>query len=67
MLAATAVNECTLCARFHSEMAYQSGVDRSEVISLLNMDLSGRTSSQEEVTALLYAQDYAETCGNPTQ
>jgi len=67
MLAATAVNECTLCARFHSEMAYKRGVDRSEVISLLNMDLSGRTSSSKEMTALIYAQHYAETSGNPSQ
>lgn len=67
MLAATAVNECTLCARLHSEMAYKSGVDRSEVISLLNMDISGKTSSEEEMTALIYAQHYAETSGKPSQ
>lgn len=65
MLATTAVNQCLLCARFHSEMAYQSGVDRSEVLSLLNMDLEGRVSSDYEFTALLYAQHYAETRRKP--
>jgi AhpD family alkylhydroperoxidase len=65
MLATTAVNQCVLCARFHSEMAYQSGIDRSEVVSLLNMDLEGRASSDYEVSALLYAQHYAETQRKP--
>lgn len=65
MLTTTAVNQCVLCARFHSEMAYQSGIDRSEVVSLLNMDLEGRASSDYEVSALLYAQHYAETQRKP--
>jgi AhpD family alkylhydroperoxidase len=65
MLATTAVNQCVLCARFHSEMAYQSGVDRKEVASLLNMDLNGKSSSDYELTALMYAQHYAETERNP--
>jgi len=66
MLATTAVNECLLCARFHSEMAFQSGVDRREVAALLNMDLSGKTTEDDELNALLFAQHFAETNRNPS-
>ncbi len=66
MLATTAVNQCVLCARVHSEMAFDNGVPREEVLTLLNQDLGeGRFAREEEQTALLYAQHYAETERKP--
>ncbi|MCP4130731.1 MAG: carboxymuconolactone decarboxylase family protein [bacterium] len=68
MLATTSVNECVLCARFHSEMALSSGIGQEEVTALLNMDLGeSKKADDEEVAALLYAQHYAETGRNPKE
>ncbi len=65
-LVTTAVNQCVLCARVHAEWALRAGVDRDEIRALLDNDLDGRASADDvEVTALLYAQHYAESNRNP--
>jgi AhpD family alkylhydroperoxidase len=65
-LATTAVNECIICARFHSEMAMKNNVGSGEIIALLNMDL-GETKKccEYEIPGLLFAQNYAETDQKP--
>lgn len=64
MLATTAVNECRYCARFHASLARQAGVDQSTVDALLERD--GLTAVDDhERPALVFAQRYAETDGQP--
>ncbi len=68
LLATTSVNQCILCARFASEMAFAEGVDKGEVLSILNMELTEKNSCNEyEMMGLLYAQHYAETNGKPSR
>ncbi|MCU0847542.1 MAG: hypothetical protein MUD12_06610 [Spirochaetes bacterium] len=65
LLTTTSVNKCIICARFASEMAFSEGVAKEEVLSLLNMDLNGTAScNEDEIAALLFARDYAETNGS---
>lgn len=66
LLSTTSINHCVLCARFASEMAFKDGVTKEEVLSILNTDLSeSNKCSEDEIIALLYAQNYAETNGYP--
>jgi AhpD family alkylhydroperoxidase len=60
-LVTTAVNQCVICARLHVELGQLAGIDQGEIRALLNNDLGGRDPEDREVTALLYAQHYAET------
>lgn len=68
LLSTTSVNKCVLCARFASEMAFKEGVSQNEVLSILNMDLKeSNKCKDDEMIALLYAQNYAENNGNPAR
>lgn len=64
MLATTAVNGCTHCARFHTILARNSGVGDEEINDLLSQDID-REVDENEVVALGFAQHYAETERNP--
>jgi AhpD family alkylhydroperoxidase len=65
-LVTSAVNQCVLCTRLHSELAQHVGIDSNEICALLNNDLHGGALADEtELTALLYAQHYAESNCNP--
>jgi len=66
MTVITAVNGCVYCAWFHAKQAVASGVSEEEVRSLLNLQFHA-DASHEEVTALLYAQHYAETDRHPDE
>ncbi|MBN1496697.1 MAG: carboxymuconolactone decarboxylase family protein [Spirochaetes bacterium] len=64
MLVVTSVNGCRYCAWFHAKQALSSGMNTEEIRSML--DLQFHTSAADnEVPALLYAQNYAETGRNP--
>lgn len=64
MLATTAVNECRYCARFHASLARQAGVDQSTVDAILERDGLSAVDDHER-PALVFAQRYAETDGQP--
>jgi AhpD family alkylhydroperoxidase len=64
MLAVTAVNECVHCSRAHTKVALVQGVEQSEIDQLLAQDI-GRNVDEYEVTALAFAQHYAESDRNP--
>lgn len=61
MLVVSSVNGCRYCWYGHSRAALAEGVSETELQSLLALDLG--TFPASEVTALTYAQHYAETNG----
>jgi len=62
MLAVTQVNGCRWCSYMHTGMALRAGVPPGEVRSLLGACVDGCPDG--EVTALLYAQHWADTQGH---
>lgn len=63
MLAVTEVNNCRFCARAHTKMALEAGVEAEEIRKLLEGQME--TIPEAERPAVLYAQHWAETCGQP--
>lgn len=63
MLAVTAVEGCRYCSYFHAKQALKSGVSPKETSLLLSGDIGN--CPEEEATALLYAQHWAESDGQP--
>jgi AhpD family alkylhydroperoxidase len=64
MLVITAVNDCRYCSWFHAKQAHASGLTTSEIKEILDLQFNAG-SSERELTALLYAQNYAETDRKP--
>lgn len=62
-LAVTQVNGCKYCSYAHAKNALEAGVTAEDVESLLDGDLEH--APREQIEALLFAQHYAETEGNP--
>lgn len=65
MTVVTAVNGCRYCAWFHARQAVASGITSEEVQQMLKLQFQA-DASEEELTALLYAQHYAESRRNPS-
>jgi AhpD family alkylhydroperoxidase len=63
MLAVTRVNGCRYCAFGHARAALQSGVSQEEVNQLTSGEWE--TLPLEQVPALLFAQHYADSGGQP--
>jgi AhpD family alkylhydroperoxidase len=63
MLAVTQINRCAMCSYAHTKIALDAGMTREEISALLSGDLSG--AQPEEMTAILFAQHYAERRGKP--
>jgi AhpD family alkylhydroperoxidase len=63
ILAVTAVNRCRFCTFAHSRAALREGVSRDEVNGLLAGTFDGVPDTER--TAVLYAQHWAETGGQP--
>jgi AhpD family alkylhydroperoxidase len=63
MLAVTGVNGCRMCSYYHSRAAVESGLASDEVKAMLARD-TGR-APEKELPALLYAQHFAESDGQP--
>ncbi|HPO12735.1 MAG TPA: carboxymuconolactone decarboxylase family protein [Candidatus Hydrogenedentes bacterium] len=63
MLAVTEVNNCRFCARAHTRMALEAGVEAEEIRKLLEGQME--SIPEAERPAVLYAQHWAETCGQP--
>jgi AhpD family alkylhydroperoxidase len=66
MSVTTAVNGCTYCTWYHAKLAVESGISDDEVKNMLNLQFQA-DASDFELTALLYAQHYAETNRNPDE
>ncbi|MDV7186213.1 carboxymuconolactone decarboxylase family protein [Lutibacter sp. TH_r2] len=63
MLAVTEVNGCRYCNYVHTKNAIDAGTSEDEIKMLLNGEL-GELDNDESV-ALMFAQHYADTEGNP--
>lgn len=63
MLAVTAVNGCRYCSYYHSRLALEGGLSQDEINALL----AGvcEDCPAEELPAVLYAQHWADTGGQP--
>lgn len=60
----TAVNGCTYCSWFHAKQAIETGISKEEIKNMMNLQFEA-DASDFELTALLYAQDFAETNRKP--
>ncbi len=63
MLAVTAVQGCRYCSYFHAKQALRSGIPNTEISRLLAGDIAN--CPEEEAVAVIYAQHWAESEGNP--
>ena len=63
MLAVTAVNDCRYCSYFHAKEALRAELPESEIRHLLEGNLHHAPAN--ELPALLYAQHWAESDGQP--
>ena len=61
MLAVTQVNGCRMCSYRHTNEALKKGVDLAQIESILEGDLAAAPDG--ELTALVFAQHYADTIG----
>lgn len=64
MLAVTEVNGCAICSYAHAKMALKKGMDKEEIQYLLSGNLE--RIPKEELSAIMFAQHYAETKGHPS-
>ena len=62
-LAVTQVNGCKLCSYQHAKNALKAGMTKEEIEFLLSGGFDN--APKEQLEALLFAQHYAETKGNP--
>lgn len=65
MLAVTEVNKCAICSHAHTKRALEGGMSNEEIQKIL----AGIKDDipDEEVTAVMFAQHYADTRGHPTK
>lgn len=63
MMAVTEVNGCRYCSFFHTQVALKEGIKKAEVDQLLTGKFTN--TPQAEIPALLFAQHYAESSGEP--
>ena len=64
MLAVTQVNCCAICSYAHTKKALESGMSNKEIQNMLSGIIDDVPT--DEVTAVMFAQHYADTRGNPT-
>jgi AhpD family alkylhydroperoxidase len=65
MLAVTEVNNCAICSYAHSKRALESGMTAEEIQNMLSGIIDD--VPDDEVAAIMFAQHYADTMGNPTR
>jgi len=65
MLAVTEVNGCDLCSYAHTRMALEAGMSSEEIQNILAGSIDD--IPDDEAIAILFAQHYADTRGNPTR
>ncbi|AIS32397.1 carboxymuconolactone decarboxylase family protein [Methanobacterium formicicum] len=64
MLRVTEVNDCALCSYAHSKRALESGMTSEEIQKMLQGIMEDVPAP--ELPAVMFAQHYADTRGNPT-
>ncbi|AUB54578.1 MULTISPECIES: carboxymuconolactone decarboxylase family protein [Methanobacterium] len=64
MLTVTEVNGCAICSYAHSKRALESGMNSGEIQNMLSGIMDDVPS--DELAAVMFAQHYADTRGNPT-
>jgi AhpD family alkylhydroperoxidase len=64
MLAVTEVNDCAICSYAHTKRALESGMSGEEIQNMLAGIIEDVPDG--EVAAVMFAQHYADTRGNPT-
>lgn len=65
MLAVTEVNNCAICSYAHTKNALESGMSNNEIQKILAGIMDD--VPDDEVGAVMFAQHYADTRGNPTK
>ena len=65
MLAVTQVNACPLCSYAHTKMALEAGMSSKEIQNMLTGVIEDTPS--DEITAVIFAQHYADTRGKPSK
>jgi AhpD family alkylhydroperoxidase len=65
MLVVTAVNGCCYCSYFHTRQAQAAGLNPVEIMELCAGSMLECSFPADELPALLYAQHWAETEGQP--
>ncbi len=63
MMAVTEVNGCRYCSYFHTQVSLRAGLKKDEIRRILEGDFEG--APQEELSALYFAQYYADSKGKP--
>ncbi len=63
MMAVTEVNGCAMCSWYHTKTALETGMAEGEVRELLAGEF--QNVPDEELTAVLFAQHYADMRGKP--
>lgn len=63
MMAVTEVNGCAMCSWYHTKVALEGGMREDEVRRMLAGEF--RDVPEAELTAVLFAQHYADTRGKP--
>ena len=64
MLSVTEVNGCPICSYGHTKWALEKGMSNEEINLLL--DGSAESVPPDQLIAVLFAQHYADTRGNPS-
>lgn len=64
MLAVTEVNGCAICSYAHTKRALESGMNNEEIQKMLSGIMDDVPA--DEIAAVMFAQHYADTRGNPT-
>ena len=64
MLAVTEVNGCAICSYAHTKRALESGMSTEEIQKMLSGIMDDVPAG--EIPAVMFAQHYADTRGNPT-
>lgn len=65
MLAVTEVNGCEVCSYAHTKTALEMGMEEKEIQQLLTGVMNDIPA--DEIKAILFAQHYADTKGDPTK
>ncbi|MBN1777020.1 MAG: carboxymuconolactone decarboxylase family protein [Clostridiales bacterium] len=63
MMAVTEVNGCAMCSWYHTRVALSTGMAEDEIRRMLSGEL--KDVPDGEITAVLFAQHYADTRGKP--
>ena len=64
MLMVTEVNGCRYCSYYHVKLALEAGIEQEALNEMLTGSIP-KDAPEEEISALLYAQHWAEHDANP--